>query len=151
MTTCEQSVWWWLVTDSQIQSIEGALIARLEGDAELAELAPGGVWNTLADRAAEYPVIVVRKRTGTRYVTTLGDARASRVMGYDVYAIEAHVAGTAAARIDERIHELLSDHRLSVEPYACLYCRRFTDIDLVEVDDGVEYQYRGGAYEIWMQ
>src|SRR5574343_108944 len=128
-----------------------AFYNRLNGDATLTALIPGGVWNTLADRDADYPLVIFNRTGRGEYGTTLGNARVWRMMRYDIYGITKHVGSVTAARIDERLHELLSDHILTLTTYTHMYSRRINDIRIVEVDNGVEYEYCGGVYEFWIK
>lgn len=137
----------------------GTIYERLANDDELAELAPGGVHlyrapqdTDASDGGTVYPLVTVRRRPGGRIIGTLGLPRAARVVNVEVLGIVKDAAGSLEAeRIDERIDVLLADHLPSpVNGFSLVGCRRFTDVDLSTVDDGVEWDRVGGLYRVWM-
>lgn len=133
-------------------------MARLQGDATLAGLMPGGVWLGRAAQNLTRYVLVTYAQGFDDLVVTFGPPGTRRAIEINVFAIRAcelNAAGSlstantksAAARIDV----LLEDQPLTVTGYAGAEVARLRPIEFADVDSvdkSLTWQYRGGEYRI---
>ncbi len=136
--------------EAQREALIMGVMARLTGDAALAALATGGVHLVRAPQGTTAPYVTVRTYPG-RIVPTISRGRAARMVRFAVVARVKGAGSITAERIDERVHELLSDHLPTlVNGYTCMSIRRELDINEPVVDEGVEYDQIGGMYAVWV-
>jgi hypothetical protein len=73
------------------------LVGRLKGDAMLASLAPGGVWDSMAPQGTAQPFIIVAYQAGTDTTTNVGVVRLLSLILYQVKAVGPATMATAVA------------------------------------------------------
>lgn len=112
----------------------------------LTNLAPGGVWNSLApqDTRAPYVVFQVMSKVEDYFAYLKRGAQAI----YMVKAVSQSPWPKEAATIDTQIDTLLQDAALSITGFGLLWCRRESDLYLMEDVGGEVYQHQGGLYRV---
>jgi hypothetical protein len=132
--------------------VDEALVALLEGDAELAALMPDGVWFDVAEADATAFVLVRLVEHSDDYSFQPG--RPQETATYLVQAVCLESTATATARAAaRRIHALLMTGPLAIESYGCLAVLRQGRIRLTTYDPtgDIRWQHRGGHYVITVQ
>jgi hypothetical protein len=128
-------------------AVETALASRLRGDAELRDLAPGGVWGGEAPPRSPYPLVTFSYHMGSDKGVFGG--RAAVELVYQVKAIDKSGLVNRAALAACRIDELLTS--LEVDGFRCEAIFRETPVRYVEPDGDYRYQHVGGLYRIVLE
>ncbi len=128
--------------------VELAIVARLEGDAALLALMPGGVWMDVAPKGKTAIVIV---SLATHVDEDSLEGSAFEASTYLVKAVERAASGLNVKAAAARIHALLQRVPLTITNYTHMLTRRrervrYTEVD--EVDQDMRWQHRGGRYEV---
>ena len=112
----------------------------------LTDLAPGGIFNTLAPKgtAAPYVLFQVSSKIDDNFSYTKRGADAV----YIVKAISQSPWPKEASDIDTQIDALLENATLTISGYTQLVCRRQSDFSFTEDVGGEVYQHQGGLYGI---
>jgi len=126
--------------------VDAALYTRLSEDLPLMTLATGGVFHRLAPAGSATPYVVFQLQSGEATYTQ--GRLATRDMSYLVKAIDEGLSSKVAGQIDELIDALLTDESLTLAGWENIYLRRTSDVQYVEVADGVAYQHVGALYDI---
>lgn len=132
-----------------MKAVEQMLYARLNGDATLRGLAPGGMWRAVAPESVTGTVVVFQQLAGTD-TYTLADRAFTRSI-YQVKAITPGESSAPAWSAAERIDVLLNDANLSLTGGSVMACRRESVVSTAETDGGEMYQHAGGIYQITTQ
>ncbi len=122
----------------------------LSGDATLAALATGGMWDTLADQATAFPYVVWQLQAG-HDVRGVGPARIMVNGLWLVRGVDRSPSQTIVKPIAGRIDALLHAASGSVSGGLVIGCVREEPYKFLEVTDGVLYWHLGGMYRIWAQ
>jgi len=136
--------------------VDAALVAKLQTDATLAALMPGGVYVDEAPAAQTQFVIV---SLVDEHDTPVFEGRASEDAVYLVKAVERKPATgsgnikAAAARIDTLLDPQppLPRATLAIAGYSFQLMRRVERVRMTEVDDvdsSIRWWHRGGRYEV---
>ena len=106
----------------------------------------GGVFNTMAPAGADTPFVVFQAMSKVDdYFSYTGRG------GEAIYMVKADDESRwpkTASDIDTQIDSALQDASLSISNHSLIFCRRESDIYLVEDLDGAIYQHIGGLYRI---
>lgn len=129
-----------------MNAVDAALWAKLTGDATLMGLATGGVYHRVAPAGTSTPFVVFNLQDGESSYTQ--GRLATRDLVYLVKGIDEGLSGKVAGQIDERVNVLLTDVMLTVAGWTNIYLRRSSDVEYIEVADGVVYQHVGGLYDV---
>lgn len=127
-----------------MNAVDAAIHSKLTGDATLMALATGGVYHRLAPAGTSTPFVIFNLQTGDATYTQ--GRLATREMYYLIKGIDEGLSSKVAGQIDDRVIALLNDVMLTVSGYTMLHLRRSSDVEYVEVADGVSYQHVGGLY-----
>ena len=114
--------------------------------ASLTNLAPGGVYNSIAPQGTTPPYVVFQALAKTDDYFAFGERGAEAL--YMVKAISHSPWPKEGATIDTQIDTLLQDAVLSIAGFGLLYCRRESDLYLTESLGGELYQHIGGVYRV---
>lgn len=139
---------------AQREALMIALVDLLAGDAELMELATGGIHRVRAPQGDDAPgadeaYLVVRIMPAPRIVSTLGRPRALRLIRVEIVGFVPGAGSIAGDRIDERIEALVADAVLTLaSPWTASKPRRWFDIARSPIIAGREYDEIGGHYQI---
>jgi hypothetical protein len=133
--------------------IDTALITRLQTDAVLGALMPGGVYYGRA-AAGQNRFVIVSNESGFDEVHTFGPpgerSNFERRM-FLIKAVEQGPSTTNTRQAADRIRELLEDHPLVITGFVACEVRRAEYIRYAEpdeVDTAIVWQHRGGRYRI---
>lgn len=131
-----------------------AIYGKLAADTTLTNLlgtpAPGynqSIYHYDAPQTAGYPLIVFSKSSGV----ATGAMGAASVFDTDIWLIKAvdqSMTADTAEAIQERVKTLLNDASLSISGGSLLYLRRESDIEFLEVEDGVSYRHAGSMFRV---
>lgn len=133
-----------------MRAVDTALYSRLQNDlgtaGTLGTLGCTGVYRQIAPQGSVEPYVVFQQQAGTdSYTFTARDARS---LVYLVKAVDRGPSGSRAAQLAERVESLLGDAPLTVTGWQNLRLRRESDVEYVEVDNGVIYQHYGALYRV---
>lgn len=129
--------------------MEQMIFTRLNADAQLSTLAPGGVWRGVAPESASGTVVVF-SQVSSQDTYALAE-RAYSDFTYQIKAITPGTSAVPAWDASERVEALLTDAPLTLPEGALMACRRQTVISATETDGGEQYQHAGGLYRITTQ
>ena len=108
--------------------------------------ATGGVFNLMAPTGVDTPFVVFQAVSKLDdYFSFTGRAGNSLYM---IKAIDESSWPKGAADIDTQIDSVMQDVALSISGYGLFYCRRESDIYLVDDQAGKVFQHVGGMYRI---
>lgn len=136
-----------------MRAIDTALNSRLTADlgtaGTLGVLGCTGVYRFQAPQGSVEPYVVFQQQAGTDSYTFT--ARDGRSLVYLVKAVDRAPSGLRAAQMAERVETLLHDKPLTLSGWSTLRLRRESDVEYVEVDNGVIYQHYGALYRVDVQ
>lgn len=134
--------------------IDNALMARLQGDAQLMALVPDGVHFDEATQGKKAFALIslVEARTPAQ-MAAAGDRRAVEDCEYIVKAVLLNGSNATARQAAARIDALLEDQpqALVITGFTCLAIarvRRIRDTEVDSVDATIRWQHRGGYYRV---
>ena len=134
------------------------LASVLGGDAQLAALAPGGVYGRgyraqqIRRLAPAWPAVRFGLMQGGKETYLLSGAFSYAKQRYEVEVIDKSGDQTGALAAAARVHALISDPRNTDQSGCVQRCVRTSAIDRAEVaDGGAQFQHVGGTYEIWVR
>ena len=126
-------------------NLDEAVFAKLNVETVTNE-ATGGVFNMIAPQDTPPPYVVFQAMSKVDdYFAFTGRGGSALYM---VKVIDRSAWPKAAADIDTQIDTAMQDVTLSITRHSQLYCRRESDLYLVEDVNGVMYQHVGGMYRI---
>jgi hypothetical protein len=133
--------------------IDRALAARLQGDATLAGLLPGGVWWDEAGQGkTAFCLLVLESAHDAGQMHPPGvPGRGAEDLQYLVKAVTLGSSPSAAISAAARIDVLLEDKPLTITGYGCLTIARVERVRGTEVDDvdpTIRWQHHGGRYRV---
>jgi hypothetical protein len=132
-----------------MRAVDTALYTRLAADLgtlTLGTLGCTGVYRFQAPQGSAEPYVIYQQQAGTDSYTFT--ARDGRSLVYLVKVVDKASSGLRAAQIAERVEALLHDQPLSLTGWSTLRLRRESDVEYVEVDNGVTYQHYGALYRV---
>jgi hypothetical protein len=131
-------------------SVRGAIIEILRADSELVDMLPDDehIYHRTAPQDADAPFVILHKQAGTPEYS-FADYHDSEI--YTVKGVDRGGDSLTADALDERIRTLLHDAELDIEGYGTLYCRRESDVDYGEVEEGAIIHHVGAQYRILKQ
>lgn len=125
--------------------ISRALVQALKANATLKAGLAGGIHEGLAPEATAYPFLTYQLHYST---INSGWGWTEVKAGYDIFVWSRDQV--EARNLDQLVHETLWDAQLTVTGQSLLYCRRTTDMSLVDVDrQGLKLYQVGGLYKIY--
>lgn len=138
--------------------VRRGIYGKLAGDTTLNTLLatpPAGwtksIYYQIAPAKAPYPFVLLNKQAGTPR-EAFGDPSALET---DVWMVKAigmdtptQSSADAVEAISARVTSLLNDAALSISGSTTLYVRRQSDVDYLEVTDGVQYRHSGSLYRL---
>ena len=128
-----------------MMAVDNALYALLIGDAELMQLAPGGVYRNTADQDAETPFVTFNQQDGRREYT-MGSG--FRPLTYQIKAVDQSEDSEAASRVQARLEILLQHATLTLDGgKRTLIVSQTGDIEYEEPGER-PWQHVGGTWEI---
>ncbi len=108
--------------------------------------ASGGVFNVMAPQGTDHPYVIFQAVSKVddywSYANRGGEST------YMIKAIDRSPWPKSASDIDTQIDTVMQDASLSITGHSLIYCRRESDIYLVEDFNGVIYHHVGGMYQI---
>jgi hypothetical protein len=128
-------------------AIDEAVMAKLQGDATLASLAPGGVYRDVAPENVPDPFVIVGLQAH-RDVYEQASAPAYEEPIYLVKAVAKDTDGAGAKSAAARIHALLHGATLTISGFTPMDCKRIERIAFTERDGPVYWQHNGGLYQV---
>lgn len=135
-------------------AIRRAIYGKLSGDTTLNNLlgspAPGyskSIYHQEAPENATFPLVILNKQSGTP-TEAFADPSAYESDVWLVKAIDRNTSADTAESIQARLSVLLNDATLSISGSTLLYLRRQSDVEYLEVDQGVRYTHAGGLYRL---
>lgn len=135
---------------SVINAVKAAIFTRLDSDATMDSLAPGGIHERTAPQGTHCPYVIFHKQTGTpRHA--LGNQLAYTEDLYLIKGVTDELSSKVAGQIAERIDALFAYYALSVGGATVLVCRRDMDVDYDERPDGRVFKHVGALYRIGVQ
>jgi hypothetical protein len=111
----------------------------------LHDLAPGGVFNTIAPQGTGTPYVVFK------FVSKVDEHSFNGRFADAVYAVKVVTDRPwpkDAEDVDTQIDTLMEDAALSITGFSTIYCRRESDFDLTEEMGGKFFTHVGGLYRI---
>jgi hypothetical protein len=140
-----------IAADQWLESVLGE-------DAELATLAPGGVFGRgstvqqLRNQKAVFPVVVYGKQRDPDRDNYTMDGLAWTQARWLIACIDQAEGTLRAGVIAQRIDELLNDAPLTDLSGRIMRCFRARPVDRAETaQGGLQFQHVGGVYEIWIR
>lgn len=126
-----------------MNAIDAGLAAKL-GDATLASLAPGGVWQDVAPSATDTTHVIFSLSHSPDEAQLQGTAWEETT-----YLVKA-VAGTkgAADAAADRIRTLLDGGTLTISGYTCMGIWREERVGYVEVEGDSRWYHSGGLFTV---
>jgi hypothetical protein len=106
----------------------------------------GGVFNIIAPTGVDTPFVVFQAMSKVDDYWSYTGRGGSAV--YMIKAIDESRWPKVAADIDTQIDSAMQNASLSITGHALLYCRRESDLYLVEDQNGKMFQHIGGLYRI---
>lgn len=128
-------------------AIDAAVVAKLQADATLAGLAPGGIWPDLAPEQASTPYVVVLLESHDD-ADEMPGAQAFERAAYLVTAIDKSSDAAAANAAYNRAHAVLTGSALMVTGYTVMDVRRAGRQRSAERDGPVIWRFVGGRYVV---
>jgi hypothetical protein len=126
-------------------NLDEAVFAKLNVTSVTNE-ATGGVFNMIAPQDTPPPYVVFQAMSKVDdYFSFTGRGGSALYM---VKVIDRSSWPKSASDIDTQVDSALQDASLSISGHSSLYCRRESDLYLVEDVNGVTYQHIGGIYRI---
>lgn len=132
---------------STTAAIDEAVITRLQGDATLLALAPGGIWPDSAPESLTSCYVLVTLQIETP-VHQLGGI-AYLVARLQVSAIAPSLTSTTAKAAADRVDVMLHGARFTITGQTYLDCKRVERFGYSEQDGPLVWQHRGFDYEVW--
>lgn len=139
-----------------MSALRDAIIAALKDDAEIAELATGGIWPGLPPKgAASYPFITVTAQRAPkpervfRGNSTPADGIAFEAATYLVKVVDKSTSPKRASDLNALIRTALDGQTITVTGYTLISLLWAGDVSYSELEDSTHYQHEGGLYEIW--
>lgn len=135
-----------------MRAVDTALFTRLSADVAgtatgtLGQLGATNVYRMVASQGSVEPYIIFNEQTGTDSYTF--SARDMRSLLYQVKAVGKGNSALTPAKLAERIDDLLTDEPLSMSGWTNIRLRRESDIEYVEIANGVQYHHYGGLYRV---
>lgn len=126
-------------------AVDAAVVAKLQGDATLATLAPGGVYHEMAPEKARTPYVVVILESHED-VHEFGGAAYENAT-YQVMAIDKADDAAAANAAYNRVHAVLSS-ALTVSGFTVMDLVRIGRVRAAERDGSVIWRFVGGRYRV---
>jgi hypothetical protein len=108
--------------------------------------AVGGVFNMMAPEGASTPFVVFQAMSKVDDYWSFTGRGGSAL--YMIKVVDESRWPKAAADVDTQVDSVMQDVSLSVTGHSLLYCRRESDIYLVEDQSGKVFQHIGGMYRI---
>lgn len=136
-------------------AIRRALYGRLAGDTTLNGMlsipASGyakAIYYQVAPEGAQFPLIVFDKQSGIP-TEAFQDPSAYETDVWLVKGIDRSSSADTAEAIQDRLRTLLNDASLSIAGgVTLLYLRRQSDVEYLEVSDGVSYRHAGSLFRL---
>jgi hypothetical protein len=133
--------------------IDTAVIARLQEDATLGALMPGGVYYGIS-AGGQDRFVIVSSEQGIDTVHTFGPPgeRANHEQRtFLIKAVERGPSTTNTRQAAARIRELLEDHPLAIVGFVTCEVHRIQYVrypERDEIDTSIVWQHRGGRYRV---
>ena len=126
-------------------NLDTAVFEKLNIAAVMNE-ATGGVFNMMAPADVDTPFVVFQAMSKVDdYFSFTGRGGSALYM---IKAVDESRWPKTASDIDTQIDTAMQDVALSITGHALLYCRRESDLYLVEDQSGKMFQHIGGIYRI---
>ncbi len=138
-----------------MRAIDTALYSVLAADVAgtatgtLGQLGATGVYRMVASQGSAEPYIVFNQQAGTDSYTF--SARDSRSLLYQIKAVGKGSSALVPSQMSDRIDALLTDKSLGVSGWTQMRVRRESDVEYVEIENGVQYHHLGGLYRVDVQ
>lgn len=126
------------------------IYTTLSGDATLAGLVSGRIYDGLAPQGSLFPFVVFNHQGGAD-LRGVGTARAFNNSLYQVKAVIDKGSFVTIATIADRIDTLLHGVNGTADNGVILGCVREQPLMLIEQENGVQYRHAGGIYRIYAQ
>lgn len=127
-----------------MSAVDDGLVAALTGDSTLAGLAPGGIWQDIAQEAAALPYVIWS-------ISLASDEPqfGSTAWEEGLYLVKGVAASKAASdAVAARIHALLQDATLTIAGYDSMDVHRVDRVNYTEADGAKRYYHAGGLYQV---
>jgi Protein of unknown function (DUF3168) len=128
-------------------AIDAAVMSKLQGDATLTGLAPGGVYPDVAPEDTPDPFVIVTLQAHED-VHELTRLSAFEVPRYLVKAVGLGTDAADAVAAYARIHALLQGQTLTISGFTWMDTARESRVKYVERDGPVYWQHVGGIYRV---
>jgi Protein of unknown function (DUF3168) len=128
-------------------AIDTAVMTRLQGDATLATLAPGGAFPDVAPEGVADPFVIVSLSSHEDVDEQSGRTAFERPR-YLVKAVGQGPNAAAAIAAYNRAHALLQGPVLTIVGFHCMDVSREERIRFVERDGHVTWHHVGGIYRV---
>jgi len=133
-----------------VSAVTEAICKALQADAQLQQLAPGGVWPFVAPEKTPFPYVIVSTQSPAVDHYTFGGPNSGwREAVYLVKAVDQNLSPADAEDIRSRVHTVLQDANLTVSGESVLWLRRRSQFpEYTEIVDGLVYVHRGALYDV---
>ena len=135
-----------------MRAVDTAIYSRLATDVAgtatgtLGQLGATGVYRAVASQGSVEPYIVFNEQAGTDSYTFR--ARDTRSLLYQVKAVGKGNSALVPAQMAERIDALLTDAPLTLSGWTNIRLRRESDVEYVQIENGMQYHHLGGLYRV---
>lgn len=128
--------------------VREALYSLLSGDAELSDLAPGGIWHRRADQEAAMPYVVFHRQASAATMRTY-QGPAARGQVWMVKGVCRGGDAQEAEEIDARVEAILEGAELTIDgEQLLLEPMRTEDLDYGEGEADENVHNVGGLYRL---
>lgn len=105
------------------------------------------VYHFFAPQGTEFPYVVFNTQTPSTPVRTLSRVAYENIV-YQVQGVTKDPSAAGCGDIATQIDAAMSAAPLTVAGFQHMRCTRESDVDYVEVVDGVRYNHRGALYRV---
>jgi hypothetical protein len=137
--------------------VRRAVYGKMSGDSTLTNLlgtpAAGyskAIYHQEAPAGAAYPYVIFNKQAGDP-TDTFGTPSAFENNVWLVKGIDKNTTADTAEAIAARLIALLNDATLTISGATHLFLRRLSDVEYLEIADGVRYQHAGALFRLVYQ
>lgn len=128
------------------KTLRTAIYGKLTATRAITTLISRRVYHAIAPDEAGYPLVIFHKQSGTP-VDTFGE-RAWINQVWLVKAVDRASSSTAAEDTQAAIIDTLTDDTLTVAGGTIFDLRYLSDIDYIEVENGVQYRHHGALFRV---